>query len=39
MHKTFYWIKLYHELLTSPGMGSLDNHTWRRAIEPFLVSM
>jgi hypothetical protein len=38
MHKTFYWIKLYHELLTNPGMGKLDDHTWRRAIELFLVA-
>lgn len=38
MRKTFYWIKLYHELLTNPDMGQLDDHTWRRAIELFLVA-
>ena len=38
MHKTYYWIKLYHELLTNPGMGLLDDHTWRRAIELFLLA-
>ena len=38
MHKTSYWIKLYHEILTDPKMGTLDNLTWRRAIELFLIA-
>lgn len=38
MYKTSYWIKLYHEILTDPKMGTLDNHTWRRAIELFLIA-
>ena len=38
MRKTFYWIKLYHELLTNSKMAMLDDHTWRRTIELFLVA-
>jgi len=38
LHKTFYWIKLYHELLTNSKMAMLDDHTWRRTIELFLVA-
>ena len=38
MNKTFYWIKLYHEIITDPKMGQLDDHTWRRAIEFFLIA-
>ena len=35
---TSYWIKLYHEILRDPKMGLLDDHTWRRAIELFLIA-
>jgi len=38
LRKTFYWIKLYHELLTNSKMAMLDDHTWRRTIELFLVA-
>ena len=38
MHKTSYWIKLYHEILIDPKMGTLDNLTWRRTIELFLIA-
>ena len=38
MRKTFYWIKLYHELLTNTRMAMLDDHTWRRTIELFLIA-
>jgi len=38
MHKSFHWIKLYHEILVDPKMGKLDNLTWRRAIELFLIA-
>jgi len=35
---TSYWIKLYHEILRDPKMGQLDDHTWRRTIELFLIA-
>jgi hypothetical protein len=35
---SFYWIKLYHELLDDPKMGLLPDNVWRRAIELFLVA-
>ena len=35
---TSYWIKLYHEILRDPKMGLLDDHTWRRSIELFLIA-
>ncbi len=35
---TSYWIKLYHEILRDPKMGLLDDHTWRRTIELFLIA-
>ena len=38
LRKTFYWIKLYHELLTNSKMAMLDDHTWRRTIELFLIA-
>lgn len=38
MRKTFYWINLYHELLTNTRIAMLDDHTWRRAIKFFLIA-
>ncbi len=37
-YMTNYWIKLYHEILRDPKMGQLDDHTWRRTIELFLIA-
>lgn len=33
-----YWIKLYHEILEDPKMGTLPDNLWRRAIELFLMA-
>lgn len=33
-----YWIKLYHEVLEDPKMGTLPDNLWRRAIELFLLA-
>jgi hypothetical protein len=38
MYKSSYWIKLYHEILVDPRMGTLDDRTWRRTIELFLIA-
>lgn len=35
---SYYWIKLYHEILNDPKMGRLSDRTWRRAIELFLLA-
>jgi hypothetical protein len=36
--KSKYWIKLYHEILDDPKMGSLSDRLWRRVIELFLLA-
>ena len=33
-----YWIKLYHEILDDPKMGRLDDRSYRRTIELFLLA-
>lgn len=33
-----YWIKLYHEILDDPKMGTMPDRLWRRAIELFLMA-
>lgn len=33
-----YWIKLYHEILHDPKMGTMPDHLWRRAIEMMLIA-
>jgi len=38
MRKTRYWIKLYHEVITDAKMGRMDDHTWRRTVELFLLA-
>lgn len=35
---SFYWIKLYHEILSDPKMGRLPDRVWRRCIECFLMA-
>ena len=35
---SYYWIKLYHEILTDPKMGRLPDNLWRRVIECFLMA-
>ena len=35
---SFYWIKLYHEILDDPKMGKLSDRLWRRTIELFLLA-
>lgn len=36
--KSKFWIKLYHEVLDDPKMGSLSDRLWRRVIEMFLLA-
>jgi len=36
--KSYYWIKLYHEILDDAKMGRLPDRLWRRAIELFLMA-
>lgn len=36
--KSYYWIKLYHEILDDAKMGRLSDRLWRRAIELFLLA-
>lgn len=33
-----YWIKLYHEVLDDPKMGTMSDRMWRRTIELFLLA-
>jgi len=33
-----YWLKLYHEILHDPKMGTLSDRLWRRCIEMFLIA-
>jgi len=33
-----YWIKLYHEILDDPKMGTMDDHLYRRTIEMMLLA-
>ena len=33
---SFYWIKLYHEVLDDPKMALLPDRLWRRTIELFI---
>jgi len=33
-----YWIKLYHEVLDDPKMGTMTDRLWRRSIELFLLA-
>jgi hypothetical protein len=35
---SYYWIKLYHEILDDPKMGRLPDRLWRRTIEMFLFA-
>jgi len=35
---SFYWIKLYHEILDDPKMGKLPDRAWRRCVELFLLA-
>lgn len=35
---SYYWIKLYHEILEDPKMGCLSDRAWRRVIELFLLA-
>jgi hypothetical protein len=36
--KSKFWIKLYHEILDDPKMGSLEDRLWRRVVELFLLA-
>ena len=38
MMPSYYWIKLYHEILDDPKMGRLPDKLWRRTIELFLIA-
>lgn len=38
MSSSFYWIKLFHEILDDPKMGRLNDRLWRRSIELFLLA-
>lgn len=35
---SYYWIKLYHEILDDPKMGRLPDRLWRRYIELALIA-
>ena len=35
---SFYWMKLYYEILDDPKMGWLSDHLWRRTTELFLMA-
>ncbi len=35
---SYYWIKLYHEILDDPKMGRLPDRLWRRTVEMFLLA-
>lgn len=35
---SYYWIKLYHEVLHDPKMGRLSDHLWRRFFELCLIA-
>jgi len=35
---SYYWIKLYHEILDDPKMGRLSDRLWRRTVEMFLFA-
>lgn len=35
---SFYWIKLYHEIIDDPKMATLSDNIWRRIIELFLLA-
>ena len=35
---SYYWIKLYHEVLHDPKMGRLSDHLWRRFFEFCLIA-
>lgn len=35
---SYYWIKLYHEILDDAKMGRLPDRLWRRVIECFLMA-
>ena len=36
---SYYWIKLYHEILDDPKMGRLSDHLWRRFFEFVLLAV
>lgn len=38
MASSKYWIKLYHDILDDPKMGTMSDRLWRRTIELFLVA-
>ena len=35
---SYYWIKMYHEVLHDPKMGRLSDHLWRRFFELCLIA-
>ncbi len=35
---SYYWIKLYHEILDDPKMALLPDRLWRRVVELFLLA-
>jgi len=35
---SYYWIKVYHEVLHDPKMGRLSDHLWRRFFELCLIA-
>lgn len=38
MSSSYFYIKLYHEILHDPKMGRLTDNLWRRTIEVFLLA-
>ena len=38
MAPSYYWIKMYHEVLHDPKMGRLSDHLWRRFFEFCLIA-